>query len=70
MAVSNEDFNCKNCGNPLDCEDVMDTEGGINEGYIIERQLWVCSNCHKDYVITQRADIGEGDVDITDFEEA
>lgn len=68
--VTSEDFNCKKCGQPLDHEDTMDTEGGINEGYIIERQLWCCSHCHKDYVITQRADINEGDVDITNFQEA
>lgn len=70
MAVSNEDFNCRNCGHPLDHEDTMDTEGGINEGYIIERQLWCCPNCQKDYIIEQRADIGEGDVDIIYCEEA
>lgn len=70
MSVSNEDFNCKKCGSPLDCVDVMDTEGGINEGYIIERQNWICEHCGTDYIITQRADIGEGDVDITDFEES
>lgn len=70
MAISSEDFNCKSCGQPLDCVDTIDTEGGINEGYIIERQEWVCEHCQKSYVITQRADIGEGDVDITDFEES
>lgn len=70
MAVNEEDFNCKNCGHPLDWADIVDTEGGINEGYIIERQVWVCHCCNKSYVIEQRADIGEGDVDITNFEES
>lgn len=70
MAVNSEDFSCKNCGCQLDCVDTLDTEGGINEGYIIERQEWVCPECNKSYVITQRADIGEGDIDITDFEES
>ncbi len=70
MAINNEDFNCKNCGHPLDHEDTMNTDGGINEGYIIERQLWCCSNCNKDYIIEQKIDISENDVDIIYYKEA
>ena len=70
MAVCDEDFNCRKCGHPLDWVDTIDTEGGINEGYIIERQEWVCHCCNQSYIIEQRADIGEGDVDITDFQES
>ena len=70
MAINNEDFICKNCGHQLDWEDTIDTEGGINEGYIIERQLWCCSNCNKNYIIEQKADIGEGDINIIYYEEA
>lgn len=69
MAVSEEDFNCKNCGHPLDWIDTIDTEGGIQEGYIIENQVWTCHCCQKDYVITQKANFNENDVDITNISE-
>lgn len=70
MAVNEEDFNCKNCGQPLEWVDTVDTEGGINEGYIIEHQAWTCPNCQKDYAITQQANFNESDVDITEITEA
>ena len=70
MAVSNEDFNCRECGQPLEWEDTMDTSGGINEGYISERQLWTCNHCQKDYIIEQKVCLTDNDVDIIDFEEA
>lgn len=41
---------CKHCHNELEWEDTFDTEGGIQEGYLIERQVWTCPNCHKDYI--------------------
>lgn len=67
--VNEDDFNCKNCGHPLDWTDTVDTEGGIQEGYIIERQVWHCHCCNKDYAIEQRADFTENDVDIINITE-
>lgn len=69
MAVNNDDFNCKNCGSSLEWVDTIDTEGGIQEGYIIENQIWHCPSCHKDYVIEQKAYFTEDDVDIVSITE-
>lgn len=60
---------CKHCHNELEWEDTFDTEGGIQEGYLIERQVWTCPNCHKDYIIEQKATFLENDIDIIYFEE-
>ena len=70
MAVHEDDFRCKKCGELLEWVDTFDTEGGIQEGYIIENQVWHCNKCNQDFTITQRAEIGENDVDITYFEES
>lgn len=64
------EIKCKKCGSPLEFDDCYDTDGGLDDGYIIERQLWCCSNCNKNYIIEQKADIGEGDIDIIYYEEA
>lgn len=61
---------CKYCGKLLDQTDTIDREGGINEGYIIERQLWTCEHCQKDYIIEKQIYIKDEDVDIINFEEA
>lgn len=58
---------CKCCGKPLEWVDTYDTEGGI-DSCIIERQLWTCEHCNKDYIITKQGYIKK--VDIIDFEEA
>lgn len=68
--VTSEDFNCKNCGKPLEWADTFRSEGGIQEGYLIEHQVWTCEHCQKDWVITQQANFNENDVDITDFQES
>ena len=70
MAINNEDFICKNCGHQLDWEDTIDIEGGINEGYIIERQIWGCEKCDTSYVVEKRAYIKENDIDIIYFRES
>ena len=49
--------------------DTIDTEGGIQEGYIIENQVWHCLGCHKDYVIEQKVYFTENDVDIISITE-
>lgn len=69
MAVNNDDFSCKNCGSLLEWIDTIDTEGGIQEGYIIENQVWHCPGCHKDYVIEQKVYFTENDVDIISITE-
>ena len=52
-----EDFLCKHCGHRLEWVDTYDSEGGIMEGYYIERQLWVCEHCQKSYIIQQRSEL-------------
>lgn len=59
---------CKCCGKPLEWADTYRTEGGLEEGYIIENQIWTCEQCNKDYIITKQGYIK--DVDIIAFEEA
>lgn len=44
-----EELVCKYCNCELDCEDVLDKEGGILEGYIREYQSWYCPKCYKGY---------------------
>lgn len=57
-----DNLKCCNCGNNLDLEDTFDFDGGIMEGYLIERQLWSCSRCQKEYIIIQRVDFEEGEI--------
>lgn len=47
-------FLCKQCGNPLQYEDTMDTEGSLEDGWFVERQLWSCEHCQVDYIIEQK----------------
>lgn len=63
-----KEFLCKSCGSPLNCEDVLDTSGGILEGYINEHQVWSCPECQKDFIIDLYIDIH--DFEITYFEES
>lgn len=42
---------CKKCGNPLSLEDVYDSDGGLDEGYIIEKRLYCCDKCETDYTV-------------------
>ena len=59
---------CKHCGDPLVWEDTYDAEGGIEEGWYSERQLWSCHRCDIDYVIEQCAKLT--DLKTTYFQEA
>lgn len=58
---------CKYCHNDLEWEDVFRIEGGIQEGYLIEHQVWICHKCNKDYIITKRVDFDNEE--ITDIKE-
>ena len=64
------ELNCKKCGSPLEWADTIRNFGGIQEGYIIERQVWCCEQCKIDYIVEQRAEFLENDVNIIYFEEA
>lgn len=59
---------CKQCGKSLYWEDTYRIEGGIEEGYLIENQIWVCENCQKEYTIIKQGYFHN--VDIINFEEA
>lgn len=65
-----EVYHCKKCGKELEWADTIDHEGGIQEGYIIERQIWTCEDCDISYVIEQRADFQKQDVSTIYFEES
>lgn len=66
--MGNVKFLCKLCGDPLEWEDTIDTEGGIEDKWYLERQLWVCKRCQKDYVIGLSVDITNPKVEY--FEES
>ena len=59
---------CKCCGKPLEWAETYETEVGFEKGYIIEKQIWSCEHCNKDYIIEKQGYIK--DVDIITFEEA
>lgn len=53
---------CKHCQSDLEWEDTFRHEGGIQEGYLIEHQIWTCPNCQKDYIINKRVDFDESKI--------
>lgn len=59
---------CKKCGKNLIQEDIIDKSGGIDEGYVLEQQLWSCECCEIDYIVYARADLKN--IDYSDFQEA
>lgn len=61
-------FLCKYCGDPLEWEDILDTEGGIEDKWYLERQLWTCKRCDVGYVIGLSVDITNPKVEY--FEES
>ena len=65
-----EELKCKKCNGELEYYDTIDHEGGLDEGYIIERQVWGCEKCDTSYVVEKRADIKESDIDIIYFRES
>lgn len=52
-----QDIKCKNCGAVLQLEDVIDIEGGISEGYIVEKQFYSCEKCGCGYIAIVNASI-------------
>ena len=65
-----EELRCKKCNEVLEHYDTIDHNGGIDEGYLVERQIWGCKKCNTDYMIEKRAEIKESDIDIIYFEES
>lgn len=61
---------CKKCGGHLSHEDTMDTYGGLEDDYYVERQAYSCDECGTDYTIEKRVDIKPEEVEIIYFEEA
>lgn len=60
---------CKKCGRPLIWEDTIDHSGGIDDGYLLEHQLWSCDHCKIDYIIDKKVEfVAKGK--IVYFEEA
>lgn len=66
--MNDDKFLCKQCGNPLEWEDTYDVSGGLLDGHLLERQLWTCPHCQKDYVIEQECELCKPQV--VYFEEA
>ena len=66
--MENVKFLCKLCGDPLKWEDTIDADGGIEDKWYLERQLWTCRRCQKDYVIGLSVDITNPKLEY--FEEA
>ncbi len=42
---------CKKCGTDLYLEDIYDTDGGIDEGFIFEKRFYSCENCEQEYIV-------------------
>ena len=63
------ELRCKKCNNELILADVIDTYGGLEEDYYIERQIHSCDKCKIDYVVEKRIDIQESDIEVIYFEE-
>lgn len=61
---------CKVCGRDLDWEDTLDCCGGLLEGYVVERQLWSCEHCGRDYIIELQISVKPEDIEQIYFEEA
>lgn len=45
------ELKCKKCGSVLSLEDVYDTDGGFDEGYIMKNRLYSCPQCMTDYAV-------------------
>jgi len=60
---------CKKCNNKLNWEDTHDAEGGVLEGYLIERQIWTCPHCQTDYCVSARINFCEKDIIFEDLVE-
>jgi uncharacterized protein with PIN domain len=45
------ELKCKECGTELELNDIYDTDGGLDEGYIVEKRFYTCPHCNKDYSI-------------------
>lgn len=45
------ELKCKNCGTTLQLEDCYDVDGGLDEGYILEKRLYSCPNCQTSWSV-------------------
>lgn len=50
-----ENPKCPKCKCKLEWFDTTDSEGGIEESYLIETSVWGCNKCGQEYVIQERA---------------
>ena len=67
--MGNTKTKCPNCGEMMQWEDTLDVEGGLLEGYIIERMLFSCNNCNKDFITDVRVSIEPAHLKFENFTE-
>lgn len=45
------ELKCKKCGCILDLEDIYDNDGGLDDGYIMEKRSYTCDNCKTEWLV-------------------
>ena len=63
------ELKCKKCNSPLEHYDTIDTDGGLEDDFYVERQIWGCDKCSLDYVVEKQIKFNPKDVNIIYFEE-
>lgn len=62
--INMKEIKCRNCDTILEWDDTIKIEGGIDEGYIIEAQLYHCENCGKECKAIIRAPIDDNNINV------
>lgn len=45
------EIKCKKCGSPLEFDDCYDTDGGLDDGYIMEKRSYTCPKCNTEWLV-------------------
>lgn len=58
---------CPNCGKTMQWSDTIDVEGGLLEGWVLERMYFECPHCNKDYVTDVQVNITPDQLIFSEF---